>query len=109
MGIDVSKTVLDVHILPSNKYMQFKNDCQGINKLIKKLEFFPDAAIVMEATGGYEKAVAQVITKGHGRVSIVNPRQIKDFAKALGKLAKTDKIDAQVIALFAQKLQPSQM
>jgi transposase len=106
IGIDVSKAVLDMYILPCNKYMQFKNDIKGIKKMCEKLKSFPQASIVMEATGGYEKSVAQSLQKMGLCVSVINPRHIRDFAKALGKLAKTDRIDAEVIALFAEKMQP---
>ena len=106
IGIDVSKTSLDVYILPNNKYMQFKNGPEDIQKLVKKLSVFSNALIVMESTGGYEKPVAHALQEASGAVSIVNPRQVRDFAKALGKLAKTDKIDAEVIALFASKIEP---
>lgn len=108
IGIDVSKAVLDVYILPCKKYMQFKNDMKGIQKLARKLKSFSQASIVMEATGGYEKTVAQSLQKMDFSVSVVNPRPIRDFAKALGKLAKTDRIDAEVIALFAEKMQPQE-
>lgn len=107
IGIDVSKAVLDVYILPCNKYMQFKNDLKGIKKLCEKLKSFSQASIVMEATGGYEKSVAQSLQKTGFSTSVINPRHIRNFAKALGKLAKTDRIDAEVIALFANKMQPS--
>ena len=106
IGIDVSKKMLDIHILPNNKYMQFKNDHDDINKLIKKCSAFPDALIVMESTGGYEKALAYMLHEAALSVCITNPRQVRDFAKAMGKLAKTDKIDAEVIALFASKMEP---
>lgn len=106
IGIDISKAFLDVHILPYNKIMQFKNNPKGIQKLIAKLTTFSQPSVVMEATGGYEKPVAQALKKADFSTSVVNPRQIRDFAKALGKLAKTDKIDAQVIALHAMKMQP---
>lgn len=106
IGIDVSKAILDVYILPCKKYMQFKNDAKGIQKLREKLKSFSQASIVMEATGGYEKPVAQSLQKAGFNVAVVNPRHIRDFAKALGKLAKTDRIDAEVIALFAEKMQP---
>ena len=105
-GIDVSKAILDVFILPCEKYMQFKNNPKGIKKLSEKLKSFPKIFIVMESTGGYEKPLAQVLQKADFTISIVNPRHIRNFAKALGKLAKTDVIDAQIIALFAQKVQP---
>jgi transposase len=106
IGIDVSKVILDVYILPWKKYMQFKNDTKGMQKLSEKLKSFPQASIVMEATGGYEKPVSQSLQKAGLSVAVVNPRPIRDFAKALGKLAKTDRIDAEVIALFAEKIQP---
>ena len=106
IGIDVSKALLDVYILPSKERMQFQNDRKGIRKLVKKMQLFSFSAIVMEATGGYEKQASQSLAKENFAVSVVNPRQIRDFAKALGRLAKTDAIDAEVIALFADKIQP---
>ena len=106
IGIDVSKRTLDVNIIPNNKCMQFKNDVDGINKLIKKCSMFPEALIVMESTGGYEKPLAYMLHEASLNVCITNPRQVRDFAKAMGKLAKTDKIDAEVIALFASKMEP---
>ena len=106
VGIDVSKTFLDVYVLPDKKYFRFNNDIKGINKLVKKIQLFPNIEIVMEATGGYEQQVAEELKKANLSVCVANPRQIRDFAKGLGKLAKTDKIDAEVIALFSQKVQP---
>ena len=106
IGIDVSKNDLDVYILPYEKYMRFENTLQGIKKLIKKLASFPQPFIVMEATGGYEKLVAKLLTEAQFSTSVVNPRQVRDFAKALGKLAKTDKIDSQILAMFVEKIQP---
>jgi len=106
IGIDVSKAILDVYILPCKKYMQFRNEPKDIGKLIKKLQTFSSASVIMEATGGYEKPVAQGLQQAGMNVSVVNPRQIRDFAKSLGKLAKTDRIDAQVIALFSEKIEP---
>ncbi len=106
VGIDVSKSILDVYILPQKKHMQFKNDTKDIEKLALKMKSFSPAVILMEATGGYEKAVAQCLTRRACPVTVINPRQIRDFAKALGRLAKTDQIDAETIALFAEKMQP---
>lgn len=106
VGIDVSKDILDVFILPCRKYMQFKNDDKGVKKACKKLSLYPQVSIVMEASGGYEKLATQALQNAALSVSVVNPRQIRDFAKALGRLAKTDQIDAEVIALFAEKIQP---
>jgi transposase len=106
IGIDVSKRILDIFVLPFEKHMQFKNDAKGIQKLIEKLKSFPNICIVMESTGGYERAISQGLAKEKLNVAVINPRQIRDFAKALGRLAKTDKIDAQIIAFFAEKMQP---
>lgn len=106
VGIDVSKNELDVYILPSNTYASYKNNPRGIQAIKRKLAQYPQPKVVFEATGGYEKRLANKLNEAGIEVCIVNPRQIRDFAKALGKLAKTDKIDAQIIALFAQKVEP---
>jgi transposase len=106
IGIDVSKSILDVYILPNKKYMQFKNDLVGIEQLVKKMSKFPGALIVMESTGGYEKLAAINLYQAECAVCIMNPRRVRDFAKSMGKLAKTDKIDAETIALFASKIEP---
>ncbi|MGQ3890356.1 IS110 family transposase, partial [Legionella sp. CNM-1927-20] len=106
IGIDVSKATLDVFILPNKKFMQFTNDAQGIQKLLNKAVLFSEALIVMESTGGYEAQASPMLSKANFNVCVINPRQIRDFAKALGRLAKTDKVDAQIIALFASKIMP---
>jgi transposase len=106
IGIDVSKSLLDVFILPHKKHMQFNNDEEGIKKLIRKFQLFPNALVVMESTGGYETPLSHALCLSFFAVCVMNPRQIRDFAKALGKLAKTDKIDAAMIALFASKIEP---
>jgi transposase len=106
IGIDVSKAILDIYILPCKKHMQFKNDTKDIKKLALKMKSFAPTLILMEATGGYEKLVSQSLSAEGHCVSVANPRQIRDFAKALGKLAKTDRIDSETIALFAEKIQP---
>jgi len=106
IGIDVSKHTLDVFVLSSKESIQFQNNLAGIRKLIKKITPLPALFVAMEATGGYEKLVAQTLANNNISLAVVNPRQVRDFAKALGKLAKTDRIDAQVIATFAEKMQP---
>lgn len=108
VGIDISKSTLDVFVLPSEKYMQFKNDANGIKKLALKMKVIAPALILMEATGGYEKAVARCLSQNEYSISISNPKRIRDFAKAKGVLAKTDQIDAKIIALFAQQMQPKE-
>lgn len=106
IGVDVSKSVLDITVLPNNKYMQFKNDLSGINQLINKVNKYPNSLVVMESTGGYEKLSAINLHQANHQVCIMNPRRIRDFAKSMGILAKTDKIDSDVIALFASKIDP---
>ena len=106
IGIDVSKSILDVTVLPLNQHMSFDNNKTGIKAFRNYIKSFPCAKVVMEATGGYEKLCAKMLMVKNIPVSVVNPRQIRDFAKAIGELAKTDKIDSYVIALFAEKIQP---
>jgi len=106
VGIDVSKAVLDVAVLPSGEVLQFANEVAGIDELGKKLKAGAADLVVMEATGGYETAVATALVAMGLRVAVVNPRQIRDFAKATGRLAKSDRIDAQVIAAFGQAIEP---
>lgn len=100
VGIDISKAQLDVWV--PGKHGQFTNDEEGHDKLVRFLGRFPIEVVVMEATGGLEVAVAIALADAEYPVAIVNPRQVRDYAKALGKLAKTDKIDAEVLALFGE-------
>lgn len=106
IGIDVSKANLDVFILPKRKYMRFSNDAADIQKLLTKVRLFPNVLIVLESTGGYEVSLSNALSKANLNVCVINPRQIRDFAKASGRLAKTDKVDAEIIALFASKMEP---
>ena len=106
VGIDVSKDFLDVKVLPSNESQQFCNDDDGINKLTQYLKPIDPILIVFESTGGLEMlAVSSLIEKQLPTV-VINPRQVRDFAKATGKLAKTDAIDADIIARFARDIRP---
>jgi len=104
VGVDVSKATLDVAVLSTGEATQFANDANGIEELAKKVAGVD--LVVMEATGGYETAVATALIGAGLRVAVVNPRQIRDFAKASGRLAKNDRIDAQVIAAFGQAIEP---
>ena len=106
VGIDVSKATLDVALLPAGEVVQFANDASGIEELAKKAKASAVDLVVMEATGGYETAVATALVGAGLRVAVVNPRQIRDFAKATGRLAKNDRIDAQVIAAFGRAIEP---
>jgi len=107
VGIDVSKANLDVFIHPIGQVYKVSNDETGINKLTKLLSKQSIKLIVLEATGGYEKKVARGLAEAKFSVSVINPRQARDFAKALGQLAKTDKVDSRILALFANKIEPT--
>jgi len=106
IGIDVSKDQLDVAIRPTNEKMSFANDDDGIDMLIKRLLPFQPHLIVLEATGSYHQLVlGRLLACGLPAIAI-NPRQSRDFARAIGRLAKTDSIDANVLAEFADKIRP---
>jgi transposase len=105
-GIDVSKGQLDVALLPGVERLQFANDAAGIGELVKQLQAAQAELVVMEATGGYETAPATAIAGAGLRLAVVNPRQVRDFARATGRLAKTDRIDAELIGAFAQAVEP---
>ena len=107
VGIDVSKTHLDVAVSPTGELWRASNDEAGINRIKEWLATCSPALVAMEATGGYEMPLAAALGAAGIPVAIVNPRQVRDFAKATGKLAKTDVLDAQVLALFAQRVQPT--
>jgi transposase len=106
VGIDVSKDRLDVHILPSGQTFAVARDGKGVSDLVGLLAEHVPALVVLEATGGFEMTVAAALAGAGLPLAVVNPRQIRDFARATGRLAKTDAIDAQVIALFAQRIRP---
>ena len=107
IGIDVSKSKLDVCVRTTGKLYEFTNDSKGHEALKKLLDNYKSSLIVMEATGGYEVAVLMSLQEADFNVSVVNPRQVRDFAKALGKLAKTDGIDTVVIAHYAEAIKPA--
>jgi len=106
VGVDVSKKQLDVAIFPTAKSFSCPNSYAGHKKLVQHLRRLKPALIVLEASGGYQSAAARALAQANLPVTVVNPRQVRDFAKATGELAKTDKIDAAVLALFAYKLRP---
>jgi len=107
IGIDVSKARLDVAIRPSGQTESVSNDTAGIEALVKRLSERRPALIVLEATGGVERSVTRALASAELPVVVVNPRQIRDFAKATGQLAKTDGIDALVLARFAEAVRPA--
>lgn len=106
VGIDVSKNTLDVHVRPDNQVFQYPNTEDGISALLDDLKPVPPTLVVVEATGGYENAVVAALSVAGIPLSLVNPKRARDFAKAVGRLAKTDRIDAGVLAEFADKVRP---
>ena len=108
VGIDVSKSNLDIAVYPSGQSNRFDNDDSGVDSLMGFLQPLSPRLIVVEATGGYETLCASMLSSKNLPVVVVNPRQVRSFAKATGKLAKTDKIDAYIIAHFASAVSPPQ-
>lgn len=106
VGIDVSKTTLDVCIEPMTEELHVDYDDKGIAKIAKHLLAVMPTLIVMEATGGMEVCIASELASKGLPVAVVNPRQVRDYAKATGELAKTDRIDAAVLAAFARAIRP---
>jgi transposase len=107
VGIDVSKRNLDVAMRPTHELWRVGNDDDGIASLITRLQQLRPALIVLEATGGYEELLVIALVAAKLAVAVINPRQARDFAKATGTLAKTDKIDAHVLAHFAEGVRPT--
>jgi transposase len=107
VGIDVSKARLDFAIRPSSETDSVSNDRAGIESLVKRLAEIGPALIVVEATGGLEHQLLRALASAEFAVVAVNPRQVRDFAKATGQLAKTDRIDALILARFAEAVRPS--
>lgn len=105
-GIDVAKAELVMALHPSGSTQTFPNTEAGIRALVKELQKVKPTLIVLEATGGYETAVVAALAAAGLPAVVVNPRQIRDFAKATGQLAKNDRIDAHTLALFAARVQP---
>jgi transposase len=102
VGIDVSKDRLDVHVLASGEAFFESNDAAGVERLAERLKEQQPALVTLEATGGFETLAAAALSAAGLPVAVVNPAQVRSFADALGKHAKTDAIDAAVIARFAQ-------
>lgn len=107
IGIDVSKGKLDLYDLSAEAYTSYSNDAVGIEAVAQRLSSRTNPAIVCEATGGYEAAMALRLHQLGFRVSVVNPRPVRDLARALSKLAKTDPIDAYVIAKYGDVAKPA--
>lgn len=106
IGIDVSKDTLDVSIRPSGECFQVPRTEEAIIKLAKQLAKLQPSRVVLEGTGGLETLPVSILAAKALPVVVANPRQVRDFAKATGRLAKTDRIDAEVLAHFAEAIQP---
>jgi transposase len=106
VGIDVSKARLDVHVRPSGDAFVVARDDKGMAELVERLRAIAPRLIAVEATGGYETVVAAAIGGAGLPLAVVNPAQVRHYAQALGKRAKTDPVDAEVIACFAEATHP---
>lgn len=106
VGIDVAKHSLDVCLASEDRCFTVQYDAAGLRQLVDQLPAAGSCLIVMEATGGYQNRVVAALTAAGHKVAVVNPRQVRDFARGLGILAKTDRLDARVIARFGQHTHP---
>lgn len=107
VGIDVSKDRLDVHVRPSGEAFAVARDGQGLEELVARLSACSPTLIAVEATGGYETIVAAALAGARLPLAVVNPAQIRHFAQAVGQRAKTDPIDAAIIARFVEAVKPA--
>src|SRR5450759_2999298 len=105
VGVDVAKARLDVFVQPSRESFSVANDERGIGELLRRLE--PADFVIIEATGGLEVPVASALATAGIAVAVVNPRQVRDFARATGQLAKTDRLDAEMLARFGEAVRPA--
>ena len=106
VGVDISKDRLDVHVLPSGESFSVARDAAGIEGLAQRIGALGRALVVMEATGGFEAVAAAGLAAAGLAVVVINPRQIRAFAQAIGLRAKTDALDAEVIARFGEAVKP---
>jgi transposase len=106
VGIDVSKARLDVAVRPTGEVWSVSNDEAGLAAIVEKLKPLAPRLVIMEATGGYQAPLCAALTVAGIPVAVVNPRQVRDFGRATGQLAKTDVLDAEVIARFGETLRP---
>ena len=107
VGIDVAKAELVISAHPSEERWTVVNDERGVRTLVERLRAVSPQLIVLEATGGYELLCVAGLAAAALPVVVVNPRQVRDFAKATGQLAKTDRLDADILARFADKVRPA--
>src|SRR5713226_1779450 len=107
VGLDVAKAALDVAVRPSGERWTVGNDEAGVVALVTRLQPLQPTLVVCEATGGFEHAVIAALAAAGLPVVVANPRQVRDFARATGQLAKTDQLDAGILALFAERVRPT--
>ena len=106
IGIDVAQDRLDAHVLPSGESFAVRRDSEGLAALVERLRALDPSLVALEATGGFEVTVAAALAAAQIPLAVVNPRQIRDFARSTGQLAKTDALDAKAIARFAEAVRP---
>ena len=106
LGIDVCAERLDWHRLPQDRSGSAANTAEGIAALLAQLNAEPVDRVVLEATGGLQRQAVTALAAAGIAVAVINPRQVRDFARASGQLAKTDQLDARVLALFGLRMQP---
>lgn len=106
VGIDVSKTQLDIAVGPAGETWSAGNDEVGLQKTVERLRQFHPRLVVLESTGGLEKALIRALHRAGIPLALVRPQRVREFAKSLGLLAKTDKLDARLLARFAEAIQP---
>ena len=107
VGIDISQACLDIHVRPLDEYQSFRNDAAGIKEAIRYLRAFKPARVLIEATGRLEMAFFCAAHKAGLPVCVCNPARVRNFAKSIGRLAKTDKLDASDLACFGERIQPT--
>jgi transposase len=106
VGVDVAKSALDVAVTDSGETWQFVNDDEGISQAVHYIASVKPSGIILEATGNLEMPLAAALQASRMPVAVINPRQVRDFACATGALAKTDTIDARILALFGARVKP---
>ena len=107
VGIDVAKDQVDVAVRPGGRGWSVQYDEAGVDGLVARLNCLKPAAVITESTGGLELALVAALAAASLPVAVVNPRQVRDFAKSTGQLAKTDRLDAQVLAHFGEAVRPA--
>src|SRR5512136_743417 len=106
IGIDVAKNTVEVAARPGSEHKGFANNDEGLAAMVKWIKRFSPVLVVLEATGGHEMNAVRTLAASGVPLAVVNPRQVRDFAKATGKLAKTDGIDALILARFGEAVKP---